>query len=117
MGLCKELDRTQTELAALLKPLYPRISKAAVSIAEQPDSSGVRFTGAARKAAYSLTGRVERKPKRAHNNHLTIWVDDKQLRFLARQPISKGEYIRQLIDEARKNAATGATNTDDRSEK
>lgn len=117
MGLCKELDCTQAELAELLKPLYPRISKAAVSVAEAPDASGVRFTGACRKSAYSLTGRVERKPRRAHNNHLTIWLDDKQLRFLARQPVPKGEYIRSLIDAEISRAATGATNTDDRKTK
>lgn len=114
MGLCKELNRTQTELVDILKPLYPRLSKAAVSVAERPEESGVRFTGAAKKAAYRLTGKVERKPKRTHNNHLTIWVDDRQLRWLAKQDLPKGEYIRQLIDDEIKNAATGATNTDDR---
>lgn len=117
MGLCKELDKNQTDLVLLLKPLYPRISKAAVSVAESPGESGVRFTAEARKTAYRLTGRVERKPKRIHNNHLTIWVDDRQARFLARQPTAKGEYIRRLIDEDMKKAATGATNTDDRTEK
>ena len=116
MGLCKELDRTQTELVDMLKPLYPRISKAAVSVAEQPDTSGVRFTAAAKKTAYRLTGRVERKPKRAHNNHLTIWVNDRQLRWLAKQGIPKGEYIRQLIDDEMK-AAPGCAETEDRMEK
>jgi hypothetical protein len=114
MGLCKELDKNQTDLVLLLKPIYPKISKAAVSVAENPDESGVRFTAAAKKTAYRLTGRVERKPKRAHNNHLTIWVDDRQLRFLAHQPMAKGEYIRKLINEEMKRAATGATNTNDR---
>lgn len=114
MSLCKELDRSQIELVELLKPLYPRISKAAVSVAEQPNASGVRFTTEARKTAYRLTGRVERKPRRAHNNHLTIWVDDKQLRFLARQPLPKGEYIRSLIDAEMKKAASGAGTTEDR---
>ena len=114
MSLCKEVDLTQKELADLLKPLYPRLSKAAVSVAERPAESGVRFTAEAKKAAYNLTGRVERKPKRVHNHHLTIWLDDKQLRYLAKQPRSKGEIIRELIDQAIKNAATGGRNTDDR---
>ncbi len=114
MSLCKETDLSQVELAKLLKPLYPRMSTNAVSVAETPDKSGVRFTAAAKKAAYNLTGRVERKPKRVHDHHLTVWVDDRQLRFLAKQPMSKGEVIRDLIDQAIKNAATGGSNTDDR---
>lgn len=116
MGLCKELNHTQTELVDILKPLYPCLSKAAVSVAERPEESGVRFTGAAKKAAYRLTGKVERKPKRVHNNHLTIWVDDRQLRWLAKQDLPKGEYIRQLIDDEIK-MASGAGTTEDHKEK
>lgn len=108
MGLCKDLGITQTELCTLLKPMYPRISRAAVSVAESPEESGVRFSALARKTAHKLLGKVERRPKRRHNNHLTIWVDDRQLRYLAKQPSSTGEYIRALIDREIKKAATSA---------
>lgn len=101
MGLCKDLGKSQGELVEMLRPLYPRISRAAVSVAERPEESGVRFTGPARKAAYRLSGTVETAPRRTHDARTTIWFTQAQMRFL-RKHMNIGVYIRGLVDEAMK---------------
>lgn len=117
MGLCKDLKINQAQLVELLKPAFPRLSRAAVSVAEAPKESGVRFTAELKKRACELTGEVQTVPQRTHSERTTIWFSPEQMLFLRKQPGGIGAFIRALLDEAMKKAATGATNTDDRTEK
>lgn len=116
-SLCKELGMNQQQMVECLKPLYPSISRAAVSVAERSEDSGVTYTSAAKKAAYRLTGRCEPKPKRRHSLRTTVWFDERQWKFLTRQPGGIGNYIRILVDQEIKRAAAGSGTTDSRTAK
>ena len=86
MRLCEELNLAQGELAELLKPAFPLISKAAISLAERKALTGVQFTPAAVNAARAKTGRVKRACNRIHANRVTLWLDDDMLAWLKDQP-------------------------------
>lgn len=113
MSLCKELGISNKEMSCMMRVAYPKMSYAAVSLAERSDETGVQFTSAAKKTAYILAGRVKRPVQRLHPARTTIWFTDAQMEFLQTHE-NIGDYIRGLVDREMKRAATGATNTDDR---
>ncbi len=105
MRLCDELHLAQGELAELLKPAFPLISKAAISLAERKTLTGVQFTPAAVNAAREKTGRVKRAEKRTHPNRVTLWLDDDMLAWLKRQP--GGENLNALLRQMIRQAMEG----------
>lgn len=110
-------DMTQQELADLLKAEgFTACCKAAVSLAERPDVSGVQFTQEARKAAQrvvkqaregvecgtgnpSPTERLEENRKNGRKT--TVWLDDETRGWLETMAYMEdsnvGEIIRRAI--------------------
>lgn len=82
MKLTDELQVTQRELSAILRPSFPLASAAAVSLAERTKLTGVQFTPAAVKAARTATGRVKHAEKRTNDKRLTLWLTKPMLEFL-----------------------------------
>ena len=85
MNLREELRLSQRELVAVLKPVYPGISTAAVSLAERQKVTGVQFTPKAVNAARELTGHVKTPPKRKHPYRVTLWITADMKKFLQGQ--------------------------------
>lgn len=105
MRLCEELNLAQGELVELLKPAFPLISKAAISLAERKTLTGVQFTPAAVNAARAKTGRVKQAGKRIHANRVTLWLDGDMLAWLKRQP--GGENLNALLRQMIRQAMEG----------
>lgn len=85
MRLCDELHVSQQELVDLLRPMFPVISKAAVSLAERKSVSGVQFTTAAANVARAQTGRVKQAAKRTNPYRITLWITEDMRQFLREQ--------------------------------
>ena len=100
MRLSDELNLTQGELAELLRPAFPLISKAAISLAERTQFTGVQFTAAAKNVARARTGRVKQAGKR-----VTLWLDEDMLAWLKRQP--GGENLNALLRQMIRQAMEG----------
>lgn len=66
------------ELAAKLKGEFPRISSAAICLAEKPHETGVMYTGAARLAVTEACGAPEaRRPVvRRDTSRVSCWVSE-----------------------------------------
>lgn len=105
MRLCEELNLAQGELVELLKPAFPFISKAAISLAERKTLTGVQFTPAAVNAARAKTGRVKQAGKRVHASRVTLWLDGDMLAWLKRQP--GGENLNALLRQMIRQAMEG----------
>lgn len=95
MRLSDELNLTQGELADLLKPAFPLISKAAISLAERTQFTGVQFAASAKNVARAKTGRVKQACKRVNAKRVTLWLDEDMLAWLKRQP--GGENLNALL--------------------
>lgn len=105
MRLTDELHLTQSELVDILRPLFPAASKAAVSLAERTNTTGVQFHPAAVKLARAQTGRVKRTPKRANDKRLTLWLTQPMLEFLQSQSAdgNLNALLRAVITRAMEN--------------
>lgn len=105
MRLSDELNLTQGELAELLRPAFPLISKAAISLAERTQFTGVQFTAAAKNVARAQTGRVKQAGKRVNAKRVTLWLDEDMLAWLKRQP--GGENLNALLRQMIRQAMEG----------
>lgn len=85
MRLTDELHLSQGELVEVLRPVYPAASKAAVSLAERTNLTGVQFHPNAVKAARAAMGRVKTAPKRVNDKRVTLWLTQPMLDFLHAQ--------------------------------
>jgi len=116
-------DMTQGAFAELLKGAgFGACSKAAVSLAERPEDSGVQFTREARKAAQELLkstqeGTAERTSNacpyrdenRKNGRKTTVWLDDELRAWVEKEAYLTdscvGELIRNILRQAMENDA------------
>lgn len=99
----------QGEFAELLrKNGFPACSKAAVSLAERPNESGVQFTPQARETAQRLLNSARRPEKRANPNKTTVWFDDETRAWLETraymEDTSVGEIVRRIVADAKRDS-------------
>jgi hypothetical protein len=103
---------TQQELADLLKDEgFTACCKAAVSLAERSDVSGVQFTKAAREAAQMAVKQargagqtvpvIDRTENRKNGRKTTVWLDDETRAWLEQkawmEDTNVGEIIRKAV--------------------
>ncbi len=84
---------------------FPACSRAAISLAERPNESGVQFTQRFRNAAQDLLNATRRKENRKNGNKTTVWLDDELREWVETraymEDIPVGEFIRGILREAR----------------
>lgn len=129
MDLLKEAGVTQAQFVERMKPFYPALTKAAVSVAVRPGESGVQFTTDAKKTACAAFGLVEQGVLRRSNRkkpfRITVWLTKERREFLDwalrnYRHETMTDLIGFLIDSEmtisgyKENAANGAATSDDR---
>lgn len=82
---------------------FPACSRAAISLAERPNESGVQFTQRFRNAAQDLLNAPRRKENRKNGNKTTVWLDDELREWVETraymEEIPVGEFIRVVLRE------------------
>lgn len=122
MLLTRKLKRTQAEIVATMRGMYPAMSKAAISLAERTGESGVQFSAKFKNDVFAAFGCKKPKAKRKNPKSVTIWLSDAQNRWLAEEAARlgccKADVMRALIREKiKENAACGDGAPADRTEK
>lgn len=88
---------------------FPACSRAAISLAERPNESGVQFTQRFRNAAQDLLNAPRRKENRKNGNKTTVWLDDELREWVEKEAYLTdscvGELIRKILRQAMENDA------------
>jgi hypothetical protein len=95
---------TQGDLAALLRDNgYKACTKAAVSLAERSEDTGVQFTQKARNIIRGQFKPATRHENRVNGNKTTVWLDDELREWVESraymEEIPVGEFIRVVLRE------------------
>lgn len=119
----KEANISGAELARRMKPAFPAISKAAVSLAMRPAETGVTFTPSANKTVAVVTGYARpRQEKRRCPVRIQARVTEAQARAFNAARAAMGHAtvndalvyaLMQYIAEAKKKAAANSATVRD----
>lgn len=114
MGLLRPRDMTQEDFAQMLREAgFPACCKAAVSLAERSEATGVQFTQKARNAAQSRVKQARKPENRKNGRKTTVWLDDELREWVETraymEDLPVGEFIRRIIREAKEAAGAAAT--------
>ena len=93
---------TTEQFSGLMKQHgFPACSRAAISLAERPNESGVQFTQRFRNAAQDLLNAPRRRENRKNGNKTTVWFDDETRAWLEQRSYledsSIGEVVRRIV--------------------